>query len=38
VNAEELTVDDFAAVARELPAGAASVPDCHAALLGYALS
>ncbi len=38
VNAEELTVDDFAAVARELPAGTTSVPDCHAALLGYALS
>ncbi|HEU5191256.1 MAG TPA: DNA polymerase III subunit alpha [Methylomirabilota bacterium] len=38
VNAEEVAADDFVAVARELPAGAESVPAHHAALLGYALS
>jgi DNA polymerase-3 subunit alpha len=38
VNAEELTVDDFVAVVRELPTGSMTVPESHAALLGYALS
>src|SRR5207245_7717930 len=38
VNAEDLTGDDFIAVARELPCGSESVPDEHPALLGYALS
>ena len=38
VNAEELSIDDFAAVARELPCGVQSVPDHLPALLGYALS
>ncbi len=38
VNAEEVAADDYVAVARELPAGAESVPAHHAALLGYALS
>ena len=38
VNAEDVTADDYVATARELPAGAESVPTHHAALLGYALS
>ncbi len=38
VNAEDLGVDDFVAVARELPCGTQTVPDHLPALLGYALS
>ena len=38
VNAEDLTADDFVAVARELPCGAETVPDHRPALLGYALA
>ena len=38
VNAEDLSVDDFVAVSRELPCGRTSVPDHLPALLGYALS
>jgi len=38
VNAEDLTDNDFVAVARELPCGSTSVPDHWPALLGYALS
>ncbi|MBI3031713.1 MAG: DNA polymerase III subunit alpha [Candidatus Rokubacteria bacterium] len=38
VNAEELTNDDFVAVARQLPCGEIAVPNHHAELLGYALS
>jgi len=38
VNAEDLTRDDFVAVARELPCGREVVPEHLPALLGYALS
>ena len=38
VNAEELSIDDFVAVARELPCGTQTVPDHLPTLLGYALS
>jgi DNA polymerase III subunit alpha len=38
VNAEELGIDDFVAVARELPCRSQAVPDHLPALLGYALS
>jgi DNA polymerase III subunit alpha len=38
VNAEELTTDDFVAVAYELPCGTVQAPDHLPALLGYALS
>jgi DNA polymerase-3 subunit alpha len=38
VNAEDLDVNDFVAVTRELPCGGQSVPDHRPALLGYALS
>ncbi|MGH7335327.1 MAG: LAGLIDADG family homing endonuclease, partial [Candidatus Rokuibacteriota bacterium] len=38
VNAEDVTCDDFAAVARELSCGAQPVPEHLPALLGYALS
>ncbi len=38
VNAEDVTPDDFVAVARELPCGATTVPEHLPALLGYALS
>jgi DNA polymerase-3 subunit alpha len=38
VNAEDLTTDDFVAVARELPSGAETAPDHWPALLGYALA
>ena len=38
VNAEDLTNDDFVAVARQLPCGVKAVPNHHAALLGYALA
>ncbi|MBI4636308.1 MAG: hypothetical protein HY727_08160 [Candidatus Rokubacteria bacterium] len=38
VNAEDLRVDDFVVVARELPCGDEAVPDHLPALLGYALS
>jgi len=38
VNAEDLTPDDFVAVARELPTGTQAIPWQLAALLGYALS
>lgn len=38
VNAEELTADDFVAVARELPCGTQAVRHHLPALLGYALS
>jgi DNA polymerase-3 subunit alpha len=37
-NAQEVTPDDFVAVARELPCGTTTVPSHWAALLGYALS
>ncbi|MGH7312796.1 MAG: DNA polymerase III subunit alpha, partial [Candidatus Rokuibacteriota bacterium] len=38
VNAEDLTPDDFIAVARALPCGSQAVPEHLPALLGYALS
>ena len=38
LNAEDLTDDDFVAVARELPSGRTTVPKHWPALLGYALS
>ncbi|MGH7366786.1 MAG: LAGLIDADG family homing endonuclease, partial [Candidatus Rokuibacteriota bacterium] len=38
VNAQELSTDDFVAVARELPCGSQTIPDHLPALLGYALS
>jgi DNA polymerase-3 subunit alpha len=38
VNAEDLSAEDFVAVARELPCGSKPVPDHLPALLGYALS
>ncbi len=38
VNAEDVTADDFVAVARALPCGGERVPDHWPALLGYALS
>ncbi len=38
VNAEDLTENDFVAVARQLPCGGKAAPNHHAALLGYALA
>jgi len=38
VNVEDLTRDDFVAVARELPCGPRMVPEHFPSLLGYALS
>ena len=38
VNTEDLTGDDFVAVARELPVGSREIEDHLPALLGYALS
>jgi DNA polymerase-3 subunit alpha len=38
VNTEDLTTDDFVAVARQLPCGGKAVPNHYAALLGYALA
>jgi DNA polymerase-3 subunit alpha len=38
VNAEQLTKNDFVAVARQLPLGPETVPEHLPALLGYALS